>query len=176
MKQEKLSVARGVALWFALLIVGLGLLGISDILWHEFIRSNFAYRGEAYYKGAGHILREDYLKGLILTVFYPMTFWFLIAFIVMTLVPKEKITTRIIIVLAGVYAALILLYGGMKTYELWAGTFQNQERLIAIVAAGLSRVVGITLGCWLAIKVNAFGRLGALFVAKKYDAQIHSLS
>ena len=166
---------RGVVLWVCLLIAGLALLLVNDNWWHEFIRKSFSYNGEDYYKTEGAVLREHYGKGLFLTLAYPFSSWLIVAFVTVTLIPHERITFRIIAALAGLYLLYILLYAGTKSYDLYQGTFDNKERVIAISASGIGRLVGVALGGWLAVRLDVFGRVSALLQKKPYQRQTHQL-
>jgi len=167
---------RGIALWVVLLLLGLAILLLHDILWYEFISTGFAHNGEDYYKSEGLILRDDFRKGLLLTVGDPLTFWFLIASITLTLLPQERITFQIVGILTIIYAAGVLLYGATKSYDLYQGTFNNQERVIAMVSVGLGRIVGVLAGAWLARKLDVYGRLTALISRTRYNKQLHRLT
>ena len=168
--------SRGIALWVVLLFIGLAMLLVHNILWHEFISRGFEYNGEDYFKSEGLILRDDFLKGFILTIGDPLTFWFSIAFITLTLLPPERVTFQIVGILTTIYAAGVLLYGVTKSYDLYQGTFDNQERVIAIVSAGLGRIIGVVIGAWLAVQLDAYGRLMALISRARYDKQLHRLN
>lgn len=166
---------QGVTLWVVLLFVGLAALLAHNLLWYDFIRGNFAYNGEDYYKTIGGVIREDYWKGLFLTIGDPFSFWLIVAFVTVTLIPHERITFRIIAALAGLYLLYILLYAGTKSYDLYQGTFDNKERVIAISAAGIGRLVGVALGGWLAVRLDVFGRISALLQKNPYQRQTHQL-
>ncbi|HMZ47820.1 MAG TPA: hypothetical protein PLP28_02485 [Flavobacteriales bacterium] len=169
------STAIGVVLWIAILLVGFGLIICHNVWWHEFIRTSFSYNGEDYYKTIGAVLREDYDKGLFLYTAEPFSFWLVVAFIVLSLLPHERVTVRIIMGLTGLYLLYVLLYVGTKSYDLYTGTFDNKERVVAIGSAGISRLIGVAIGCWLAIKVDAFGRINALLQRTKYQRPTHQL-
>ncbi len=168
--------SRGILLWIVLLFIGLAALIAHNIAWHEFIRNSFADQGEFYFKSEGLILREDFSKGLFLTVLDPTTFWFIIAFTTFSLLPHERVTVQIVGILSCLYLIGILLYGGTKTYDLYQGTFDNKERVIAIVSEGIARLAGVLVGVWLAMKLDVYGRLTALISKTRYVKQTHRLT
>ena len=166
---------RGIGLWLVLLFLSVAALVAHNLLWYDFIRTGFADQGEYYYKSAGLVLREDFWKGLFLTVGDPLTFWFLVAFTTLSLLPHERITFQIVGILTCLYLVFILLYGGTKAYDLYQGTFDNKERVIAIVSAGIGRVLGVVVGAWLAVMWDVYGRLNAIISKVPYVKQIHRL-
>ena len=168
--------SRGLALWVVLLFLGLMILWAHNIMWYEFIWYNFTDHGEFYYKSEGMIFRDDFKKGLLLTVADPTTFWVILAFITTTLLPQERVIFQIFGVFAVIYAVGIVLYGTTKSYDLYQGTFDNSDRVIAIVSAGFGRILGALLGAWSAWKLDVYGKLTALIARTKYDKQLHRLS
>ena len=166
---------HGILLWIVLLFIGALALLAHNLLWYEFIRTSFAEQGEFYFKSEGLIMQEDFWKGLFLTVADPATFWLLIAFTTLTLIPHERVTFQIIGILTCLYLVGILFYGSTKTYDLYQGTFNNEERVISIVSSGIGRVLGVVVGAWLAVKADVYGRLNAILSKAPYVKQDHRL-
>ena len=169
------STLRGIFLWVLLLAAGLALMMAHGILWHEFIREGFEYNGENYFKTEGAVIREHFWRGLFLTLGDPFTFWLILAFVTLSLSPPEKFIHRSLTGITLLYLLMILWYTGTKSYELMNGTFENTERVIAIGGAGIARVIGAMSGGWLAVLLDAFGRLNALLSRSIYQKPAHQL-
>jgi hypothetical protein len=170
------STIVGVGLWVVILFSGLGMLLGHNAWWTDFISTSFSNKGELYYQSIGAVLSENWGKGLLLYTAEPFTFWLILTITLLSLLPAERITTRLVIGIAGVFALYALLYIGFKTYDLYAGTFDNKNRIVAIGSRGISRAAGIALGCWIAKRVDPFGRLTALLQRSKYQSDVHRLS
>lgn len=168
--------SRGIALWVVLLFLGLAMLLAHNVLWHEFIWNNFTDHGEFYFKSEGLIFRDHFRKGLWLTVGDPTTFWLIVSFFTLTLLPQDRVIFQIFGILAVIYAVGIVLYGVTKSFDLYEGTFDNRDRVIAIVSAGFGRILGALLGAWSARKLDVYGRLIALIARTTYDKQLHRLN
>jgi hypothetical protein len=170
------STIVGVGLWVVILLSGLGMLLGHNAWWTDFISTSFSNKGEDYYQSIGAVLRENWGKGLLLYTAEPFTFWLILTITLLSLLPAERITTRLVMGIAGVFALYALLYVGFKTYDFYAGTFDNKNRIVAIGSRGISRAAGIALGCWIAQRVDLFGRLTALLQRSKYQSAVHRLS
>jgi hypothetical protein len=166
----------GVAVWVGILLAGLGMLLGHNVWWNDFISTSFSNNGEDYYQSIGAVLRENFGKGLLLYTAEPFTFWLIVTVTFLSLLPHERIIVRLVLGIAGVCALYALLYVGFKTYDLYSGTFDNKERIIAIGSRGISRAAAIAIGCWIAQRIDVYGRISALLQRSKYQKAIHHLS
>lgn len=118
------------------------------LIMERFLTTNFAYQGEAFMKGYGHILREDINKGLSLVVLVNLVPSALLTFMFFLLLDKEvqRIAFKILRVCVFVILVLILVYLGMKVSEGMAFVLQGNERVIEIILTWPLRVAGFFLG------------------------------
>lgn len=110
-----------------------------------YLKSNFYERGEAYMKGAGHLLQEDFLKGIIFLTtrhFFASTFLFCIPFS-STNISNKKILLKQFAIMALLIAGLAFTYTLIKLPDLLNNDYNNQQnKLIETILPWLLWVAG----------------------------------
>jgi len=132
--------------WIVLLILSLYM---TDL----YLRLNFSYDGESYYKGAGHLLREDFWKAIFFIVAQQLlisTILFYLIFISVNGLMRKWIFKSLIIIWS-LIIGLVLIYAGIKIYDLYNSDFSNKERIIEIVLTWIVRLTGFVIGYIFAI-------------------------
>lgn len=126
---------------------------LSFYLTSLFLRNNFYDDGEAYHKGAGHLLQENFGKGfafISLRHLLISTLMFTIFFILVSK-SSRRLTFKIFAIISTVAMILVLTYAGMKYIEVknfhqTTEIMQFFNRTIEIVLTWTCRVLGFLLG------------------------------
>ena len=131
---------------FKIIISILGLV-ISYILTEHYLEHNFAYSGESYRKGLGHILNENIAKGsffifireLLASLFFSAIFYFLIQNKIKTVFKKVLTPIWILILL------VVTIYVGIEIYDIYTSNYVRNDRIIEISLTWYSRALGFFL-------------------------------
>lgn len=136
------------------IVIGICILLLIICFANLYLKANFEYQGEAYYKGRGYLLKEDFWN----TIFFLIMQQFMISasvfYLFFTILNKltRKWFFRIFIILWCIIIGTILIYLSFKTYDLIFSDFSNKERLIEIMLIWVLRVLGFFLGYYLVDK------------------------
>src|SRR5690606_1509372 len=114
----------------------------------DYLESNFAHQGESYFKGYGHLLREDMAKGLFYVSLMSFVPVLMLSFFFFQLLEKESqlIAYKIMRILALLVLALTLLYAFDKISEFRIGDTRQDARVIEISTTWILRVAGFFCG------------------------------
>ncbi|RYZ24950.1 MAG: hypothetical protein EOO10_19530 [Chitinophagaceae bacterium] len=120
-----------------------------------YLKQNFAYNGEAYMKGAGHLLREDFWKAIIFLTVRHLLVSSSCFFLLFGLVGKEG-RRQFYKMLLYIAIAVVFLTVGYSLYQvinMATEGYDRQERIIEIALTWLLRVGGFLIGYKLAMTV-----------------------
>src|SRR4051812_40337069 len=89
---------------------------LTYLLTYLFLATNFSYNGEAYYKGAGHLLRENWWKGLFFIATQELIATTLLFYLLFLVLPArlQQYAFKVFCVISAVVVAMVLLYSGDK--------------------------------------------------------------
>lgn len=112
-----------------------------------YLPSHFTNAGEAFFKGAGHILHENLPFGLILLVAQPLLSWALLTLLIGLFMPRHLrlIGEKLVVVLWLAYLTGWMLYTHSKGTETQLGQFTNGLRVLEFLLVALSRGTGLLL-------------------------------
>ena len=122
-----------------------------------YLKSNFYESGEAYMKGAGHLLNEHFAKGIFfITTRHLLGGTFLFGFIFsLTSIQDRKMPFKILNILAIVVLGLTISYFIFKLVEIPRnGDNYQWNRIIEIALPWLFRVVALYTSYWLIKKLS----------------------
>ena len=117
---------------------------LSCYLTDLYLKNNFYAKGESYWKGAGHILKEDLAKGLafIIAREFLCTF-FLFGFFFTSTGPANRRTLfRLLNVLTLVTVSAVFIYVLVKLFDVLNNSYDRQDRLTEIALTWLLRAAG----------------------------------
>jgi multisubunit Na+/H+ antiporter MnhB subunit len=124
---------------------------LTYYLTNLYLESNFSYNGEAYLKGAGHLLREDFRKALVFLITRHLMASTILCFLGFSLLLKEarKQLFKTLSYAAVGIAVLVLAYTILQVYNIYVNGYDVKDRTIEIALTWSSRVMGFYLGFWL---------------------------
>lgn len=130
------------------LVLGVFLLLLTIYLTNLYLKTNFAYSGESYYKGSGLLLREDFWKAIFFLTMQQFLISSIVFYLIFSLVNRltKRWLYRFLVVVWSVIIGLVLIYTGLKIYDLFYSDFTNKEKLIEIVLTWFFRALGFVLG------------------------------
>jgi hypothetical protein len=136
------------------LLLWLSALILTFYLTDLFLKANFSYNGEAYMKGAGHLLKEDFWKGLFFITTRQLFAATIIFYLLFWILPKEirQIIFKILTPIWIIIIALTLLYAGIKIYDVIDWGYDRTDRIAEITLTWLIRATGFFWGYWLVVK------------------------
>jgi hypothetical protein len=132
---------------FVILLYIIGTI-LTYYITEKYLRNNFAYNGEEYWKGAGHILRENLSKGLFFIIcrqLIPATFIFGLVF-ALTDKTARKVIFRITNVFALIILSIVFFYILYKVIEIYNEKNDQLYRIIENALTWLLKVVGFYFG------------------------------
>lgn len=114
----------------------------------NFLESNFAYQGESFFKGYGHILIEKPKQGLIFVIAVNLISPISIFYLFFLLLEKEVqvITYKILRIVAFLILTLTVSFVGIKLGDITNYMLTGNERLVEIIFTWPLRVLGFLLG------------------------------
>lgn len=115
----------------------------------SYLRINFSNNGEAYWKGAGHLLNENLPKGLFFIIsrqFLPPFFLFVILFSMIVNDIARKILFKYINVLAIVILILTSIFILYKTVETYPSLNDQLYKIIEMSLYWYLKVFGFYIG------------------------------
>jgi hypothetical protein len=138
-----------------ILFIVLGLVGIilSYYLTSLYLRNNFYDAGEAYHKGAGHLLQENFGKGVAFISLRHLMASTLLFTMFFSLVntSSRRLSIKILTIIATAIMILVLTYACLKYFE--ARNYQRTadqmhifNRTLEIVLTWTCNVLGIFMG------------------------------
>jgi hypothetical protein len=99
-----------------------------------YLKSNFSYNGEAFLKGYGHLLRENWPKGLFfisLINFIPALLLSYLFFLFQS--KKDRRTSfKIVRIIAFIVLVLTTIYVGEKTVDIVYYQYDRVDRVVEI--------------------------------------------
>ena len=110
-----------------------------------YLQANFDYSGEAFYKGEGHLLRENLAKGILFIVLRNLFCCAFLALLAFLLVPNKRtlyLTFGILLVAIFIF---LLLYTVYEWTNIVDPNFDRKERILEIELTWLSRGLGFIL-------------------------------
>lgn len=133
------------------LVILLSLIGIILVnqMTDSYLRINFSNNGEAYWKGAGHLLNENLPKGLFFIIsrqFLPPFFLFVILFSMIVNDIARKILFKYINVLAIVILILTSIFILYKTVETYPSVNDQLYKIIEMSLNWYLKVFGFYIG------------------------------
>ena len=136
------------ALWIAAFVA---VLYIS----HLYLIGNFSYSGESYYKGSGHLLKEDMSKGILFLSLRHLFTSIIVAYLIFLSIGKKtrEKTIRIVTIVWLVILLLPMIYLGIKIYDVQFNNYDRIDRIIQIGTIWIFRTIGLILG-YLLVKKN----------------------
>ncbi|WP_192820948.1 hypothetical protein [Rufibacter sp. LB8] len=128
-------------------VVTLILVGLVLLL-SNFLKSNFDYQGEAFYKGHGHIIRENPTKGLAFIIGANFAPPILATYLFFQLFEKyvKELAYKILRVLILLITFIVLIYGFVKSAETTDFHLIDNARTVEIVLTWTLRTAGFFIG------------------------------
>ena len=137
------------------LIVGLVLTYYFSNLYLE---NNFPYAGEAYMKGAGHLLSEDFTKAIIFLLSrHLVASAFLFSLVFLLSIPVHRVTLfRIFNSVALTALSIIIIYTVYKLFDISSNGYYDQlNRVIEISLTWILRIAGMYIANFLTKPKNS---------------------
>ena len=118
------------------------------------LKAGFAYGGEAFLKGYGHLLRENWGKGLLYVSLINFIPALLLTYLFFLLLhpPDQRAAFRVVKPAALLVLLLTAGYVGIKTVDIFHDGYHQVYRVVEIGITWLLRVGGVFLGYALVIK------------------------
>ena len=112
------------------------------------LEAGFAYQGEAFLKGYGHLLREHLGKGLLFVSLINFIPALLLTYLFFLLLhpPDQRAAFRVAKPAALLMLLLTAGYVGIKTVDIFGDGYHQVYRVVEIGVTWLLRVSGIFLG------------------------------
>ncbi|WP_207435444.1 hypothetical protein [Sabulibacter ruber] len=125
-----------------------------------FLKTNFSYQGEAAMKGYGHLLEENFPKGLFVVISGNLVLSTLITHQFFLLLEREVqvIAYKLLRVAALLILALLLAYLGVKIQEGLSAPLLHHTRLIDLTLTWVLRILGFFQGYWLTKMVCTYSK------------------
>jgi len=119
---------------------------IQVFLFNYYLGNNFSYSGGAYFKGAGHLLRENLKKGMGFLIADQFSITLLLSLSLFFLLEHSprKIACIAISILSTLFIIFILIYKFQDIYELIGGEIKNNERTLHFITTWIFRLLGVT--------------------------------
>lgn len=134
--------------WFALLVI----ISCVALLYssHLILVNEFHYHGEAYYKGAGHLLQEDLVKGLLVLCTDQFIWSFLFSLILFYSLNSEIRTMafKIICSIIG-FIALLVCFNFEENLHHYSDNFHSFCRGLDYIITWCSRLVALVASYYL---------------------------
>jgi hypothetical protein len=117
-----------------------------------YLKSNFSYNGEAYFKGVGHLIRENFWKAIVFLGSRHLLVSTIVSFMLFSLMSKEgrQQLFRMLSYVALAIIVLVLVYTAYQVYNIINEGYDREDRIIEIALTWLLRVLGFYAGYWLA--------------------------
>jgi hypothetical protein len=128
---------------------------VIHYLTNLFLISNFEYDGESYYEGYGHILLENFWKGIFFIIIRQLPISILLShfFVKEALLSHSKrLVFKALIYISLIILALVFIYAGIKTYDVISWGYDRWDRITEITLTWSLRVIGLLLGYFLAAR------------------------
>ncbi|MES2545300.1 MAG: hypothetical protein V4548_10470 [Bacteroidota bacterium] len=126
---------------------------LSYCLTEYYLTTNFLDLGEAYKKGEGHLLDENFNKGLFFIISRGILIFFFTSSILFLIFEKNlKPFLKFTLVIWGVILLIEFLYFGLKIYDVFYHDYENINRLIEMFTNILSEFSGFLLGYFVILK------------------------
>ncbi|HYF03347.1 MAG TPA: hypothetical protein VEC36_08220 [Patescibacteria group bacterium] len=127
----------------------LGLMGTLSFA-NQYLESNFYMGGEAFFKGSGHLLSEDFSKGLTFIIvlnFLTSTFLFALFFTAAVESEAKNLLFKFLNKVALVVFSLIAFYTVAKVTDIRGNQYYDQiPRVVEISLSWTLRISGIYSG------------------------------
>lgn len=117
----------------------------------DFLASNFAYRGEAFFKGSGHLIHENPpLAIYVLTVYY-FSLYFLFPIFIAFLLPDflYEIVRPLALIIVIITFILLALYLYMHSSDLLSDNINEAARYYHILLEYGIMIISILMTVWL---------------------------
>ena len=130
----------------------LALLAIWGILFFTelFLKTQFKYQGESFFKGYGHILREDFWKGILFLTFWHVSITAIIFYLLALIFGRKA--QKLLFSFAILFGALIVLGTILSMFYKMEEAFKNNYymlRVIEIILTWYLWFAGLIFGLWL---------------------------
>jgi hypothetical protein len=140
------------------LIIGflLILVVFGEIANFEFLEVNFRDNGETFLKGYGHILEEDYSKGLIFIIFNSSLISLFVGILVIGFIVfnDQQWINKGVLYLSGLVVFILIIYGLIQLMSYYYDKYINKERIIEITVTWISVTIGVNLSYWICRQVK----------------------
>ena len=142
--------------FIATVLIGFILIFLTYYLSELFLEANFFEQGEAYYKGEGHLLRENLWKGIGFIIprhFLPFA---IIFYLIFYFLEGEK-RIKAFLFMRNIWIsvmATILIYVGVKIYDVIRWGYDGEMRILEIFLTWVCRTGGFFWSYWLAKQTN----------------------
>ncbi|MEZ4849754.1 MAG: hypothetical protein R3B93_14300 [Bacteroidia bacterium] len=133
--------------WF----IGFILIYLTYYLTEVFLETNFSFQGEAYYKGKGHLLKENLWKGIGFIIprhFLPFA---IIFYLIFYFLEGEK-RIKAFLFMRNIWISImatILIYVGVKVYDVISWGYTGKMRILEIFLTWVCRTGGFFFAYWL---------------------------
>jgi hypothetical protein len=133
-------------------LIVLAALALTFYLTDLYLRTNFVYYGEAYMKGAGHLLQEDFWKAILFLTTRHLLLSSCCFFLIFGMMGRESRrgfyrTFRYVVF------AILAILSAYIIYQVWnvfTAAYDREERMIEIALTWILRVTGFFIGYKLA--------------------------
>jgi hypothetical protein len=118
------------------------------LLMDAYLESNFSYHGEAFLKGYGHLLRENWSKGLFFVSLINFIPALLLSYLFFLFQGEKdrRISFKIVRITAIVVFVITTIYVGEKTIDIVYHQYDRVDRVVEIGITWWLRVAGLLLG------------------------------
>lgn len=150
--QPHLNTGRLKALHIWAFLIGFITLFLSFYLTELYLKQNFEYGGEAYMKGAGHLLQEDFWKVILFLSTRNLLVSISCFFLLFGLVGREsrKQFFKVLFYVAIAVVAVTLGYMIYQVSNIIKEDYDREDRIIEIALTWLLRAAGFFFGFRLA--------------------------
>jgi hypothetical protein len=138
------------------ILISVVLLGLTFYLTDWFLKENFSDNGEAYLKGAGHLLQEKFWSGLFFLVVRHLTVSALLFYLLFIIVGENGKAQAFHLLrwVAFTTLATLLVFLIYQASNIVSKDYDRKERIFEIGVTWFLRVAGFFVGFWLT-KLNS---------------------